>query len=173
MSFGSATYSVGEGGRVTVTVVLSADPKRSVTIPLTAANQDRATSAEYSGVPPNVAFTSGERSKTFTLSAADDSIDDDGESVALDFGTLPTGVRAGTVRTSTVNITDYDGSGVTILPASLEIDEGATGTYTRRPRLRAHGRRHGHALDIEWQRIHLHSSDVDVHDGQLELGAGR
>ena len=130
VSFGAAAYMAAEGGSVTVTVELSADPERSVTIPLTAANQGRATSADYSGVPPNVAFTSGERSKTFTLSAADDSIDDDGESVLLRFGTLPTGVRAGTVRTSTVNITDDDGSEVTILPASLEIDEGATGTYT-------------------------------------------
>ena len=81
VSFGQAAYSVAEGGSVIVTVELSADPERSVTIPLTVTNQGRATSADYSGVPPNVAFTSGERSKTFTLSAADDSIDDDGESV--------------------------------------------------------------------------------------------
>ena len=113
VSFGAATYTVPEGSSVTGTVTLSAAPERSVTVPLTATNQDGATSAEYSGVPPNVAFTSGERSKTFTLSAADDSIDDDGESVALDFGTLPTGVSAGTVRTSTVNITDDDDPKVT------------------------------------------------------------
>ena len=67
VSFGAAAYTAAEGGSVTVTVELSADPERSVTIPLTVANQGRATSADYSGVPPNVAFTSGERSKTFTF----------------------------------------------------------------------------------------------------------
>ena len=128
--FGQAAYAVAEGGRVIVTVALSAAPERSVTIPLTAANQGGATSADYSGVPPSMAFGASETSKTFTFSATDDSVDDDDERVLLGFGTLPVGVSAGTPSTSTVNITDDDGSGVTVRPASLEIDEGATGTYT-------------------------------------------
>ena len=50
-SFGSATYTAAEGSSVTVKVTLSADPERSVTVPLTATNQGGASSADYSGVP--------------------------------------------------------------------------------------------------------------------------
>ena len=130
VSFGQAAYAVAEGGSVIVTVELSADPERSVTVPLTRSEQDGASNADYSGVPRSVAFSASETGKTFTFAAFDDSFDDDGESVLLRFGGLPAGVSAGTPSTSTVNITDDDGSGVTIRPASLEIDEGATGTYT-------------------------------------------
>ena len=66
-NFGSATYAVGEGSTVTVTVTLSVDPERTVTIPITKANQDGATTADYSGVPENVTFNSGDTEKTFTF----------------------------------------------------------------------------------------------------------
>ena len=38
-SFEQATYTVAEGGSVTVKVTLDADPERTVTIPITKANQ--------------------------------------------------------------------------------------------------------------------------------------
>ena len=75
---------------------MSADPERSVTIPVTATGQGGATTADYSGVPASLTFNSGETEKSFTFNATDDSVDDDGESVLLGFGTLPTGVSAGT-----------------------------------------------------------------------------
>ena len=43
VSFAESSYEVDEGGRVTVTVRLNADPKREVQIPLTAAAQGNAT----------------------------------------------------------------------------------------------------------------------------------
>ena len=106
VSFGSATYSAVEGGSATVTVTLSEDPERSVTIPITKSNQGGASNGDYSGVPASVTFGATERSKTFTFTATQDTVDDDDESVLLGFGTLPTGVSAGTPSTSTVNITD-------------------------------------------------------------------
>ena len=98
VNFGSATYTVAESddsnngtkeNEVTVTVTLSADPERSVTVPLTATNQDGASSADYSGVPESVNFASGDTEKSFTFTATADEVDDDGESVKLAFGTLP------------------------------------------------------------------------------------
>ena len=130
VSFSQAAYSAAEGGGVIVTVELSADPEREVTILLTAANRGGASSEDYSGVPPSATFDSGDTSETFTFTATQDTIDDDGESVLLGFGTPPARVSRGTPDTATVSITDDDGAGVTILPASLEIDEGATGTYS-------------------------------------------
>ena len=113
-SFGSATYTAAEGGDVTVTVTLSADPEREVTILLSKTNEGGATTAADSGVPASVVFAIGDTSKTFTFAAADDTVDDDGESVALAFGTLPTGVTAGSTAASTVSITDNDDPAVTV-----------------------------------------------------------
>ena len=129
VSFGAASYTVAEGGDVTVRVELSADPERSVTVPLTTTNQDDASDADYSGVPASVTFDSGETSKTFTFTATDDSVDDDGESVLLGFGTLPTLVSAGTPATTTVSITDNDVAGVTVSPTTVTVAEGGTATY--------------------------------------------
>ena len=56
----------------------------------------------------SVTFNSGDTEKSITFAATDDSVDDDGESVLLGFGTLPTGVSAGSPATATVNITDDD-----------------------------------------------------------------
>ena len=89
VSFGAATYTAAEGGTATVTVTLSADPERTVTIPLTKTEQGGATSADYSGVPADLTpgtFTAGQTSKTITFTAAQDTVDDDDESVDLAFG---------------------------------------------------------------------------------------
>ena len=127
-SFERATYSVTESGSVTVKVQLSEDPKRTVTIPLTATNQGGATGADYSGVPASVTFQSGDTEKSFTFTAADDTDDDDDESVKLGFGTLPTGVTAGTTSETTVSIRDNDDPAVTVSfeLADYSVAEGDT-----------------------------------------------
>ena len=84
-----------EGGEVTLAVVLSADPERTVTIPLTRTNQGGATGSDYSGVPASVTFASGETRKTFVFAALEDTDQEDGESVKLGFGTRPDRVDPG------------------------------------------------------------------------------
>ena len=124
VSFGSAAYTVAESddsdttdvteNTVEVTVTLSADPERTVVIPIEKANQG-ATTADYSGVPQNVTFDSGDTSESFTFTAETDTVDDDGESVKLSFGaSLPDGVSAGTTDEATVTITDDDVPSVTV-----------------------------------------------------------
>ena len=114
VSFGAGAYTVPEGGTQALTVRLSADPERTVVIPLTATDQGSASSTDYS-VPLSVTFNDGELSKTITFTAATDMDDDDGESVLLAFATsLPAGVSAsGTVET-TVSIIDDDDPPVTV-----------------------------------------------------------
>ena len=84
--FEQASYTVAESddssttdveeNKVTVKVVLSADPERTVTIPITKMEQDGATSADYSGVPASVVFDSGDTEKSFTFTATHDTDDD-------------------------------------------------------------------------------------------------
>ena len=141
VSFGSAAYTVAESddpdttdvteNAVEVTVTLSADPERAVVIPIETANEGGTTTADYSGVPQNVTFDSGDTSKSFTFTAAHDTVDDDGESVRLSFGaTLPTGVTAGTPATSAVTITDDDAPQVTVAfrQSTYSATEGSTVT---------------------------------------------
>ena len=109
VSFEQGSYTVAEGGSVTVKVQLDAAPERTVTIPITKANQDGATSADYSGVPANVVFNANDTEKSFTFSATADDANDDGESVKLTFGsTLPAGVSEGSTKETVVSITDDD-----------------------------------------------------------------
>ena len=129
VSFGAASYTAAEGSTVTVTVTLSDDPETDLTIPIDSSNEGGATSADYSGVPENVTFAAGDTSKTFVFTAAADNVDDDGESVKLSFGTLPTtpiAVTAGTTGEATVTITDDDTASIVLSESSLTVTEGDT-----------------------------------------------
>ena len=130
VSFGQGSYRVDEGSTVTVKVKLSADPERTVTIPITATDQDEASGDDYSGVPPSVTFVSGDTEETISFTAASDNVDDDGESVKLTFGALPTGVSAGSTNEAIVSITDDDVPSVEVSfgEDSYRVDEGSTVT---------------------------------------------
>ena len=79
VSFGSASYEAPEGGTVEVTVVLSGDLEREVSIPLVRRHLGGASEADYSGVPASITFSRGVTTRTFEFTAADDGEDDDGE----------------------------------------------------------------------------------------------
>ena len=109
--FGASAYTAIEGvAGAVVTVELFPAASRAVTILVTATPQGGASSADYSGVPGSVTFAAGETEQSFTVRATDDSADDDGESVQLGFGRLPSGVALGSPATATVAL--VAGSGV-------------------------------------------------------------
>ena len=96
VSFAQTRYTAEErGNAVTVTVTLDKNPERTVVIPLIATPQDGATNADYSGVPQSVTFNPGQTSRTFTVTAEDDALAEEDETVALGFGTLPPRVTRG------------------------------------------------------------------------------
>ena len=100
---------MAEGSTVDVTVTLSEDPERTVTIPISTTNQDGASNGDYSGVPANLTFVPGDTEETISFTATQDTLDEDDESVKLTFGnTLPTGVSASGTTEATVSITDDD-----------------------------------------------------------------
>ena len=104
-SFGAAVYTATEEGNpAEVTVLLSADPERTVVIPITARNGDGASDADYSGVPQEVTFMSGQTSQTFTVTATSDVDVDAGETVTLGFGDLPAAVNAGSPANATITL---------------------------------------------------------------------
>ena len=133
VQFARSAYTVAEGASRIVTVTLSADPERTVIIPIEKTDQGGATNADYSGVPGSVTFNSGDTSMTFTVAAEADDVNDDGESVRLSFGaSLPADVTAGTPGTSIVTITDDDAPAVTVQfgQSAYTVAEGGTQTVT-------------------------------------------
>ena len=128
VKFGSANYTVAEGGTVDVTVTLNRDPKRTVTIPIEPDPQGGARGADYSGVPSSVTFDAGDTSKTIIFEATQDSDDDDGESVRLSFGGLTGAVTAVTPSASTISITDDDHPIVEVSfeESSYDVNEGGS-----------------------------------------------
>ena len=132
VSFEQLTYTVAEGATTTIKVMLSADPERTLTIPITKTDLGGASGTDYSGIPASIVFNAGDTEKSFTFTAIDDSEDDDGESVKLTFGALPDGVTLGVRDQATVSITDDDVPQVTVSFEQLTytVEEGATATIT-------------------------------------------
>ena len=108
VTFGASSYTVPEGAGATVFVDLSTAPTAPVTILLTKEHLGGATGTDYSGVPPSVTFTTEQTQRTFTVTATDDSVDDEGESLLLGFGPLPEGFAPGSPATARVILMDND-----------------------------------------------------------------
>ena len=115
MHFGATAYTATEDGTAaTVEVMLSADPGRTVTIPLSVTLGGTATTDDYTLSANQLIVYSGETTASFTVTADDDMVDDDGESITIGFGTLPTGISAASPETTMVSLADDDVPAVTV-----------------------------------------------------------
>ena len=140
VSFGAAAYTALEDGSpATVTVLLSADPERTLVIPLTVRNGKGASDADYTGVPNQVTFASGQTSTTFTVTATSDLDEDAGETVTLGFGELPAAVSTGSPDRATITLagesskTRYARVMRTLLPrAAAAMSDATVGAISNR-----------------------------------------
>ena len=112
--FAQASYTAAEGGSaVTVKVNLNLEPARSVDITISVTANDGASDGDYTLSTTSLTFDADEKTASFTVSAAEDSDDDGGESLTLGFETLSDGVRPGDDDTATVILLD--------IPATVEV----------------------------------------------------
>ena len=108
-TFNAMSYSGDEGGSFDVRVTLGDYfETKTVTLPIVATGVGGATDADYSGVPESLVFAPGETEKTFTVTVADDTVDDDDESITLSFGTEPNVKDGGANEEATITINDDD-----------------------------------------------------------------
>ncbi|MDE0023120.1 MAG: hypothetical protein OXP69_01780 [Spirochaetaceae bacterium] len=127
VSFERDRYAAAEGDTATVVVQLDQTPDRAVDVELSVTPGAGVTSADYSGIPASISFAAGgATSRSFTVSAVADAVDEALESLRLDLSMLPPGVSAGTHPATTVYLTDADMPPVRV---SYEHD-----TYTARDR---------------------------------------
>ena len=90
VKFGASSINVGEGDSATITVTISADPERELQIPIMATGKNGADPTDFSRTPAVLIFPSGSTAdRTFTVTATNDTVDDDGETVELSFGEMP------------------------------------------------------------------------------------
>ena len=94
VEFGAASHVATEGGPpATVTVRLSAAPGLELEIPIVVTPAAEVHPSDFEGVPPSLAFDADATERSFTVTALDDSVDEDAETLELAFGGLPAGVR--------------------------------------------------------------------------------
>ena len=109
VSFGASNYEAYEGGvGAQVIVKLDSPAPNEIVIPITAIGMNGATSADWTGVPSNVTFASGDTQKNFIVMAYDDDVEDDGERVEISFGNLPAGVVKGTPSVTSVELMNME-----------------------------------------------------------------
>ena len=132
VTFEASLYTAVEGGAAaTVTVQLTPAPSAPVTIPLVVTHMGTTTAADYSPIPPDVTFTTGQTTVTFTVTATVDP-NDGGESVSIRFGSLPAGVELGARDTAVVTLSDgseqaFIVSFSTSSSTTVEVREGPVG----------------------------------------------
>ena len=127
VQFGAASYTATEGGTAaTVTVNLSADPERSVTIPIIAEGAGGTGSGDYTLSETSVTIDSGDTSATFVVTATDDDVYDGAEALTLSFGDLPSKVTAaGTQGATEVNLVDNEIlSTSSLVPTGINAGDG-------------------------------------------------
>ena len=128
VTFGESAYSAAEGGLASVSVDLSAEPKRPVTIPITISYQGTATADDHATIAETVSFGAASQSRSVSISISDDATADHGEGIVLGFGTpLPDGVTLGATTTATVTIIDDDPAvTVTFDQSTYSVEESGT-----------------------------------------------
>ena len=134
VSFGNASYTATEGDSgAVVTVELSEAPTRPIEVPVTAMPGTGATDYDYSGVPSVVRFGGNDTAQTFTVTAVNDSADEDNETLLLTLGQPPArNVTLGSPSQTTVNLADNDPPATgapSVLTVELTSETGPEGSY--------------------------------------------
>ena len=114
VSFESGTARVGEeAGPLTVTVQLNTSPSDETVVPIVTGDVTAVAGEDYTalaGAAAMVTFASGatgaDLMQTVEVAITDDSVSEGNETFTLSFGSLPSGVTAGTPNSVTVTVVD-------------------------------------------------------------------
>ena len=107
-SFAEATYTATEGGATAqVEVQLDAEAGRILRIPLVVTASD-ASPGDYTVGRMYVDIAASDDAAAVTVTAVDDGVDENAESLTVAFGDLPDGVTVGDQATTTVMLIDND-----------------------------------------------------------------
>jgi beta-glucanase (GH16 family) len=106
VQFTSTTYSVDEGGTVTITVQLDVSSSTPVTVAYTTANGTAIAGSDYLTSTGIIVFAPGEVSKSFQVVALADAAQEGDETILLALSN-PEGAILGEIHEATLTIRDY------------------------------------------------------------------
>ena len=130
------SLNITEGASDTYTVVLTAEPTADVVVEISGHTTGGVVTVDGSSSAVSLTFTTGtwNTAQTVTVAAVDDSTAGGTESVSLTHTITDADSAAEyrdvTVASVAVTVTDNDSAGVTVNPTTLNITEGASGSYT-------------------------------------------
>lgn len=168
VNFRQSSYTVTEGGTVTVEVEIGRRLGFPISVPITATSGGYATSSDYSGVPTSLAFAAGTTQQQMFFQATDDTVNDDAERVILGFGEdLPYQLQPGSTPNATVAITDNDdpaqpnvaATGVPTITGTAEV--GHTLTAAKGTIADSDGIATNAAYRYQWVRV-ISGTDTDI-----------
>ena len=111
VNFELDSYTVEEGNTVTVKVTVDRAPERQLVLPLSVTNEGGADDDDHT-VPASVTIGSTQTSATFVVRTTEDTDNDDGEYVTIDFDIdddmWPEAVNEGATASTQVKINDDD-----------------------------------------------------------------
>lgn len=108
IQFSSSSYSVNENaGAITITVTRTGSSATTATVQFSSSDATALSSGDYAAVAGTLTFASGETSKTFTVSIAEDVTKESTESFNVRLSN-PSNASLGNPALATVNIVDND-----------------------------------------------------------------
>ena len=122
-----SSLTITEGNTSTYTVELDTIPTGTVTVGIASSSGADVTTSSSS---LTFTATTWSTAQTVTVTAVDDKIDEDAETVNLTHSASGGDYGSVTAVTVAVTVDDNDTRGVTVSPTSLTINEGGTGTYS-------------------------------------------
>ena len=121
-----SSLDVDEGDTATYTLRLATQPNRAVTVTLSSGDTGALS------VPASFVFTTSNWNQPRTVNVTGVEDDDTNDETVTVTHNASRGGYGGVSETLTVNVTDDDTKALELSESSLEVDEGATATYTLR-----------------------------------------
>jgi len=127
VQFTGAAYSINENaGSITITVTLSSASTQTITVSYATSDGTATAPADYTSTANTLTFIPGQTARTFDVPIADDTLDEDDESLQVTLG-APTNATLGSPNPATITILDDDATpSVQFLTTSLAANEGDT-----------------------------------------------
>ena len=129
------SFDLTEGANGSFTVVLNTEPDNNVVIKVSSSDAgavtvDSSDTGTEPGASQDLTFTDANWSQTqaITVAAVDD--DDDGDESVTISVSVQSGPYSVSGKSLTVTVNDNETGTMTLAPATLEVTEGETGTYT-------------------------------------------
>ncbi len=106
ITFDPGSLTIPEGRGATIAMRLEAPAPERLTVPILTTMEQGASRDDYSDVPEELAFETGDTEQAFRFSALEDGDPDNGERIVIKFGRLPASLSRGAPSEVSVTIID-------------------------------------------------------------------